>query len=125
MRFHIPLTFSSIGNLKARSKFFLSKIKYKKGTKLEENLINSDLDISREEYLAICLRTLVFSFIIFLVLLTTVFALLGIRFFYLFGILAAVGFSFFVFFSQAAYPFIYVSKRQKNIERNLIPALSA
>ena len=124
MRFRIPFTFSDIGNLKARSKFFLSKVKYKKGTKLEENLINSDVEISREEYLAICLRTLSFSFIIFLVVLTTVFALLTIRFFYLFGILAAIAFSFFVFFSQAVYPSIYVSKRQKNIERNLIPALS-
>jgi len=42
----------------------------------------------------------------------------------LFGILVGIAFSFFLFFSQIVYPYIYVSKRQKNIERNLIPALS-
>jgi len=102
----------------------LSKIKYKKGTKLEENLINSDADISREEYLAICLRTTAFSLIIFSVICTTIFAFLSIKIFYLFGPLAGIAFSFLGFFSQVAYPSIYVSKRQKNIERNLIPALS-
>jgi len=124
MRFHIPFTFSDIDNLKARSRFFLTRIRYKKGTKLEENLINSNVDISREEYLAICLRTLSFSLIIFSVILTTVFAFLSIRFFYIFGILAGIAFAFFVFFSQTVYPYIYVTKRQRNIERNLIPALS-
>jgi archaeal flagellar protein FlaJ len=124
MKFKIPLTFSDLETLKIKSRYFLSKIKYKRGTRLEENLVNSALNISREEYLSICLRSLVFSFIIFSIILTTVFALLRLRFFYILGLLAAVAFAFFVFFSQAIYPYIYVSRRQKNIEKNLIPALS-
>ncbi len=126
MRFHIPFTFSDIENLKARSRFFMTRIKYEKGTKLEENLINSDVDISREEYLAVCLRTLSFSLLIFSVIGTTIFILVLKKFFLglTFRILAGIAFSSLVFFSQTAYPYIYVSKRQKNIERNLIPALS-
>ncbi len=124
MKFKVPFTFSSTETLKKKSKFFLSRIRYKKGTKLEENLKNSDADITREEYLAICMRTAAFSFVIFSVILTTIFAFLNIKFFYLLGPAAGLAFSFFVFFSQTVFPYIYVTRRQRNIERNLIPALS-
>jgi len=123
MKFKIPFTFSSTDRLKEKSKFFLSKIKHKRGTRMEENLINADVDITREEYLAICLRQFFFSFLIFLAIMTTIFAFLKIKLFYLVGPVAALAFSFFLFFSQTVYPYIYVTKRQKNIERNLIPAL--
>jgi len=124
MRFRIPFTFSKLDRLKEKSKFFLTKIKYKKGTRLEENLINADVDITREEYLAICLRYFVLSFVVFSVVLTTIFAFLSIRFFYLVGPIGGVAFSFLLFFTQTVYPYIYVSRRQRKIERNLIPALS-
>ena len=122
MKFHIPFTFSHIEVLKRKAKF-LPKIKYKKGTKLEEDLINSNISISREEYLAICLRSTLFSFGILIVVFTTLFFFIGLQFFYLFGVLAAFLFSAFVLFSQTVYPRIFVSRRQKNIERNLISAL--
>jgi archaeal flagellar protein FlaJ len=124
MKFKIPLTFSDLETLKIKSRYFLPKIKYRRGTHLEENLVNSSINISREEYLAICLRSLVISFIILSIVLTTIFALLKIKFFYILGLFVAAAFAFFVLFSQTAYPAIYVSRRQKNIERNLIPALN-
>ncbi len=124
MRFRIPFTFSDIETLKVKSRYFLPKIKYRRGTHLEENLINSSVDLSREEYLSICLRYVILSFVIFSIILTTVFAFLRIRFFYILGFVAGAAFAFFVFFSQTAYPYIYVSRRQRNIEKNLIPALS-
>lgn len=124
MKFRVPFTFSSTERLKIKSKFFLSKIRHKKKTKLGENLLNADSGISREEYLAICLRTFVFSLVIFSVIFTTIFAFLNIKFFYFLGPVAGLAFSFFLFFSQTVYPYIYVTRRQKNIEKNLIPALS-
>ena len=123
MKFHIPFTFLNVEKLKRKSKFFSSRIKDKKKTKLEYNLKNSGVDLSREEYLAICLRSFFLAFIILFVISTTILAFSGIKLFYLFGLGLSLLFSFFVFFSQIIYPRIYVSRRQRNIEKNLIPAL--
>ncbi len=123
MKFHIPLTLAGIERLKRRAKFFISKVKYKKNSKLRNFLKNVDVDLSREEYIGICLRTLLFSFILLFVVSTTVLALLRVNLFYLFSFLIAFLFSMFIFFSQMIYPQIYVSRRQRDIERNLISAL--
>ncbi len=123
MKFHIPFTFSDIEVLKRKSKFILPRIKYNKKTKLEENLKNCDVSISREEYLSICLRSFIFIFLILFVIFTTILAFARVSLFYLFGLGLAFLFSCFVFFSQIVYPKVYVSKRQKDIEKNLIPAL--
>jgi len=123
MKFHIPFTFSGIDKVRKRSGFFLSKIKYKKKSLLTENLKNSDVEVSREEYLAISMRSFSFAFIILFVLSNTILALLKVKFFYLLGFALAFIFSCFVFFSQIVYPRIYVSRRQRDIEKNLISAL--
>ena len=109
--------------MRKRSGFFLSKIKYKKKSLLTENLKNSDVEVSREEYLAISMRSFSFAFIILFVLSNTILALLKVKFFYLLGFALAFIFSCFVFFSQIVYPRIYVSRRQRDIEKNLISAL--
>ncbi len=123
MQFRIPFTFSRIDVLKKKSKFFLPRTKIKKASFLEENLKNSSAPLSSEEYLSICIRSFLISFGLFFVVSNTVLFILGIRFFYLFGIGISFLFSGFIFFSQMAYPKIYVSKRQRDIEKNLIPAL--
>ena len=123
MKFHIPFTFSSTDKLKRKSNFFLSRIKYKKKSKLAENLKNSDVELSREEYLTISLRSFSFAFVILFALSNTILALLKVKYFYLLGFVFAFLFSCFVFFSQLVYPRIYVSRRQRDIEKNLIPAL--
>lgn len=123
MKFRMPFAFSDIEKLRRRSKFFLGKIKPKKKTSLGDNLKNSDVDLSREEYLSICLRSFFLSFIILFVISTTILAFFSIRFFYLFGLGLALLFSCFVLFSQIIYPRIYVVRRQRDIEKNLISAL--
>lgn len=123
MKFQIPFTFSNIEKLKRRARFFSSRIKPKKNTTLEYNLKNSNIDLSREDYLGICFRSFFISFAILSIVSTTVLAFLGVKFFYLLGLGVSLIFSFFVFFSQIVYPLIYVSRRQKDIEKNLISAL--
>jgi len=123
MRFHIPFTFSAIEVLKERSKIFKKYIKFKKDSKLSENLENCQIDITRKEYVSIAIRTFVYTFL-FLYLFSLIFlALLNVEKFYLFGLAFSLLFSGFVFFSQMVYPKIYVSRRQKNIEKNLLAAL--
>jgi len=123
MKFHIPFTFSEAEKLKKRSRVFLSRIKYKKESKLGNLLESSNIEITREEYLSICLRGFVSSFVALFIISTTLLALLGVGLFYLYGPGLALIFSLFVFFSQIIYPKIYVSRRQRNIEKNLISAL--
>lgn len=123
MKFQIPFTFSSIEKLKRRARFFSSRVKPKKNMPLEDNLKNSNIDLSREEYLGICLRSFFISLAILFVISTTVLAFLGIKFFYLMGLFIALIFSCFVFFSQIVYSRVYVSRRQRDIEKNLISAL--
>lgn len=123
MKFQIPFTFSEIEKLKRRSGPIASHIKYKKDSKLEQDLKNSGIDISREEYIAICLNTSFFVFLVLFVLSSTVLIFLRLKYFYLFSFIFAFVFAGFVFFSQSAYPSIYVMRRERNIEKNLIPAL--
>jgi flagellar protein FlaJ len=123
MKFRIPFTFGSIEKLKRRPKFFLSKIKYKKKSSLADSLESSNIDITREEYIAISLSYFLYSFIALFVISTIVLAIFKVGFFYLLGLGIALVFSFFVFFSQIVYPRIYVARRQRNIEKNLISAL--
>ncbi len=123
MRFQIPFTFSEIEKLKRRSRFIASHIKYKQKSKLEENLKNSGIDISREEYIAVCLNTFFVLFWVLFVLSSTVLIFLNVKYFYLLGLVFALMFSGFVFFSQSTYPRIYVMRRERNIEKNLISAL--
>jgi len=123
MRFQIPLTFSPIEKLKIRSRFLASHIQYKSKSKLEGDLKNSGIDISREEYISICLNTFFVLFIVLFIISSTILIFLRIKYFYLLGFGFALLFSGFVFFSQMAYPSIYVMRREKNIEKNLIPAL--
>jgi archaeal flagellar protein FlaJ len=123
MKFKIPFTAGEIESLKKKSKFFISKIKPKKKTHLEQELKDSGLSMTREDYLGICLRTFIFSFILICAISATVLVFLRVPSFYLFSIGLALMFSGFIFFSQMVYPMIYIGHRQKNIERNLISAL--
>ena len=122
-KFRIPFTISNFGKLKRKSRFFFGKIRYKKNTQLGDYLDKSDVDLSREGYLAIALTTLAIAFGILFVVSTTILAVLGVKWFFLYGAGLAAVFSFFVFFSQIVYPKIYVSRKQRDIEKNLIPAL--
>lgn len=123
MPFHIPFTFSEIPKLKTRSKRFLSLIKHKKDSTLSKNLASSGIGITREEYLAIVLRNFTIIFIYLLIIFTTALWLFNVTFFYLLGFALALIFGAFIFFSQIVYPRIYITRKQRRIEKNLLPAL--
>ena len=124
MKFKIPFTFSSAEVLKKRSKG-LSKFvrKKKKESALQEYLKNVDAGLSREEYISICMRTFILSFIIFLTISTSILGLFQISFFYFYGIGIALLFSFFILSSQLSYPRIYNFRKTRDIEKNLIAAM--
>jgi len=124
MKFKIPFTLASVEILKKKSRFFSKYVKYKKDSNLTENLENSQIDITRKEYLGVCLRTLMFSFLAFFILSTTILAFLSIPFYYLWGTGLSLVFAFFIYFSQVMYPKVFVGKRQRNIEKNLLAAMS-
>lgn len=123
MKFHIPFTLGNIELLKRKSKFFSSLIKYQKITKLQSYLNNAGQNITEKDYIAICLRSYTIFFVIIYLISTTLLVLIRTRLPFLLAIGLAFIFSTFVFFSQIIYPKVYDSKRVKNIERNLIPAL--
>ncbi|MCH7568385.1 MAG: type II secretion system F family protein [Nanoarchaeota archaeon] len=123
MKFHIPFTISSVEKLRKKKRIFKSFIKHKKKSKLQYYLNNTETGLTREEYLSICIKGFLFSFIILYVISTTVLAFLNVRLFYLLSLGIALVFSSFVLFSQLVYPKIYTTRKQKNIEKNLIPAL--
>lgn len=125
MTFRIPFTFSDLDKLKRRAVHFkiLTFLGKKKENIWEVTLRNSDIDLSSDEYLRIVSKSLISSFIVIFILLSTVLYSLGISL----AILKALGLTIlisgFLTFTQLAYPKIYNNKRIKDIERNLIPAL--
>src|SRR3989338_1877919 len=123
VKFKIPFTFPDLKKQKIRSEFFIQKISYRKKSTLGEELKNCDVPLTREEYLGICLRCFVMNFIILFVISTTILAMVNADFFVVYGFGIAVIFSGFVFFSQRVYPYIYVSRKQMEIEKNLVLAL--
>ncbi|MFA5060872.1 MAG: type II secretion system F family protein [Candidatus Pacearchaeota archaeon] len=123
MKFHIPFTFSEIDKLKKKSNFFSSRIMYKKKSKLGDYLESSEVGLSREEYLGIVIRSFLITLVVCYFVFSTLLLLFRVSYFYIFGAGIAVLFSAFIFFSQMIYPKIFISRKQRNIERNLIPAL--
>lgn len=123
MKFRIPFTFSSIDKLKKRSEFFKKFVKPKQDTKLQKYLENSNIDLTREEYLSICLGGFFVSFIILFIVFSTTMVLVQIDNPLLLSFGATIVFSLFVFFSRYVYPRIYDSRREKEVDQNLIPAL--
>ena len=123
MKFRIPLTISSIDKLRKRYRFFKFPKKYKKPSKLQQYLSKIDLEITESEYLSICYGSSVFSFIIFYALSSTILVLTKVSLPFLYSAGIALVFAFFVMFSQMIYPKVFDSRRVKDIERNLIPAL--
>jgi len=123
MKFKIPFTLAPLDKLKERSIFFIKFLKPKEKSNLAEYLESSDIDITREEYLAICLHGFVYAFLILFIVCSTVLVFFGIKY----ALFLSLGISFlfagFVFFSRRAYPKVFNTRRQRDIEKNIIPAL--
>ena len=125
MKFKIPFTFLGTKILKRRVKGLeFAKAREKRSfSALAEHLKNSDAEISKEEYIAICSKTFLIYFIAFLIIFSLVFFFLQIKFFYLYSLGIAILFSLFIFLMQLNYPKVYSLKKARDIEKNLIPAL--
>jgi archaeal flagellar protein FlaJ len=123
MKFQIPFTLSPTEKLRKRAVFFSSRLKYKKKSKLGEYLNSAEVNLTREEYLGICIRSFITNLVVLYFVFSIALFLFSVRMFFLLGLGLSFLFSFFVFFSQSVYPKIFISRRQKDIERNLIPAL--
>ncbi|RMD45473.1 type II secretion system F family protein [Candidatus Pacearchaeota archaeon] len=123
MEFKIPFTFAKKDILKKRAKPFQKYIRYRGKSYLSEILNSCDVDLNRREYLAICIRSFIFSFLFLYIVSTTLLGLLSVRHYFLIGLGIALMFSFFILFSQLVYPRVFLERRQRDIEKNLLPAL--
>ncbi len=123
MSFRIPFTRLSIDKLKQKSRLFSPYVPKKKKSKLSEYLEDASVPLSREEYLGLVIRSGVTVLIAGYVFLSTLFFFLNLKSWYLTSLLATLMFVIFVSGSQMLYPQLYNSRKQRNIERNLIPAL--
>jgi len=123
MKFQIPFTISELEKLKKKSKFLMNFIKYKKKSSLTQTLRNSGVNITREEYMAVTRRSFFIIFASLLIFSIIALFLFNVKNFILLGLGVSLAFSLFAFLSQQMYPRMYVSRKQQDIERNLIPAL--
>jgi pilus assembly protein TadC len=121
--FRIPLSDSNLKKLKSRSKFFSARFHHKKESSLQNDLDDIGVDLSREEYLGIVLRSFVNTFLILFILFSSLLIVAGISLFWVYSLGLGFIFSFFISFSQLAYPRVFNSRREKDIEKNLIFAL--
>jgi len=121
--FRIPLADSNLERLKFRSKIFISKFHHKRKSSLQEYLAEIGVNMNREEYLGIVLRSFVNVFLILFILFTTILFFTGVSFFLLYSFGLSLIFSASISFSQLSYPKVFVSRREKEIEKNLIFAL--
>ncbi len=123
MDFRIPFTFQRFETLRSRPNFFSKLIKPQKKSTFRENLYSCNVNISREEYIGICIKNLFFSFIIITVIILSLLAIFKLSQYFALGFLASIAVSSFIFITQMNYPRLFVNRRKKNIEKNLIPAL--
>ena len=123
MKFHIPFTLSGIEKLKRRKIIFKFLVRHKKSSKLQDYLENSEAGITREQYLNVVSTTFFLSFTTVFLLSTPLFVLLGIKLPFLFSLGISLVVSLSAFFSQIVYPMIYLARKERDIERNLIHAL--
>jgi len=122
-KFHIPFTVSEVDRQKKKPMLFRFLIRHKKKSQLNFYLKNTDTGLNREQYLNIVFKSFTFSFLVLFVLLSTTFVLIQVDYAFVWSGSIALVFSIFVLFSQIMYPKLYVSRKERNIEKNLIPAL--
>lgn len=122
MKFKIPLTFSDIEILKRRSKKFIKFTRTKKG-KLDDYLKNSGEEINGRQYLSICYRSFLMEILFLSVVLTSALRLFNANNFYFYGLGSAFLISGLVLSNRLYYPKMLATRKERNIEKNLIPVL--
>jgi len=123
MKFKIPFTFLSLNTLKSKSNFFSSKIGHKKNSELGSYIKSLGLPLTREEYIGICLRSFLINLIFLIISLNILFMILKVKNFFIYGLILSIISSAFVFYIQISYPKMIILRKQREIEKNLLPAL--
>lgn len=123
MKFKIPFTIGSMDALRRRHTFFKKYIKPKRRSLIQISLSSANVGITREEYLSISLFYFFFSLIAVTVVLTTGLYFAGVSRWPVYGVVLGLLFSGFIFLSQTLYPRVFANRRQRSLERNLLPAL--
>ena len=123
MKFHIPFTIASLNRLKIKSRRYSKIFGVKRDSNLKDYLAKAEVDITREEYLGIVLRSsLIFSLITY-IFISTIIYLTNKGNPFIVPLIPSIAVGIFTSFSQTSYPKILVEKQQKAIERNLLPAM--
>lgn len=123
MKFKIPFTLANLERLKKRPLLFKFLQHHKRYSKLDYYLENCDTNVTREQYLNICAHSFIFSFVFLSVIVTTLLILFKAPSPFLLAFVIVLACSGFVSFSQFSYPRVYFNRKQKGLERNLMPAL--
>ncbi len=124
MAFHIPLTISSLNRLKTKARPFIKIFPVKKDSKLKDYLEKAEVDISREEYLAVTARSfLTITAITYIIFSTSLYFAKIVPNPFIISSIPTILVGIFVIFSQINYPRVLANKQQRNIEKNLLPAM--
>lgn len=124
MKFRIPFTRGGHPErLKQWARWFSARIKPRRNSILQQYLSSADVAYNRQEYLGIVALTAVTVLGVVLLISTTAFVLLGIQAWFTYSIALTLVCTTFVASNQLLYPRTYANRRQRNIEKNLLPAL--
>ncbi len=125
MKIRIPLSILSVKALRKFSQPF-----HGLGSKIEKNfpslklyLEQADFRIGPQEYLAMCITSSIFNFILLVINLIVIFIKIDAGSPFIISIAIAIVTSFFIFLQQAIYPKLLAGRKIRNIEKNLMPAL--
>lgn len=123
MEFKIPFTFASPEKLKRRARPFVRFAATKKQPALARYLAFDETGYSVAEYRAISLRSAAYAFLGVFTLASVLLGIVGMPRFFLLAFGIAFLAALYGFITQQNYPHIFHLRRQKNIEKNLIPAM--
>lgn len=90
---------------------------------LKISLKQAEVDLSAKEYLSMCFLSSIIFFLFFWLFLLFILALAGVEKFLSFSFATSVLITIFAFLQQITYPRIYVNRRIRGIERNLMDSL--
>lgn len=91
--------------------------------KLSLDLKYSESEVSDRDYLGMCLIASGIIFVFFFLLLFLLLARLQLKGFFVYALIASLVITLFIFIQQISYPRLFVSRRVRSIEQNLMPAL--
>ncbi len=123
MKFHIPFTFATLDRLRKRPMLIKTFQQRKKYSRLDYYLENSDSGVTREQYLNICAHSFIISFVIIFAVATSITILTKSPSPIALSLVLTFCACAFVSFAQLSYPKVHFNRKQKQLEKNLMPAL--